>query len=39
MEDNMQLYVTVGNEQFIALLDLGSTHNFIRGDVARRVGL
>jgi hypothetical protein len=39
MEDNMQLYVTVGNEQFITLLDLGSNHNFIRGDVACRVGL
>jgi hypothetical protein len=38
-EDTMQLYVTIGNEQFVALLDFGSTHNFIRGDVARRVGL
>ena len=38
-EDTMQIYVTIGNEQFIALLDSGSTHNFVRGDVARRVGL
>jgi hypothetical protein len=38
-EDNMQLYVTVGNEQFITLLDLGLTHNFIRGDVTCHVGL
>ncbi|XP_066395761.1 uncharacterized protein [Miscanthus floridulus] len=38
-EDTMQLYITVGNEQFVALLDSGSKHNFIRGDVARRVGL
>jgi hypothetical protein len=33
-EDTMQIYVTVGNEQFVALLDSGSTHNFVRGDVA-----
>jgi hypothetical protein len=38
-EDTMQIYVTVGNEQFVALLDSGSTHNFVRGDVARRVRL
>ena len=38
-EDTMQVYITLGNEQFVALLDSGSTHNFIRGDVARRVGL
>jgi hypothetical protein len=35
----MQLYITVGNEQFVALLDSRSTHNFIRSHVARRVGL
>ena len=39
MEDTMQLYVTIGNEQFVALLDSGSTHNFMRGDVTRRVSL
>jgi len=33
------VYVQIGNEQCVALLDSGSTHNFIRGDVARRVGL
>jgi len=38
-EDAMQVYVQIGNEQCVALLDSGSTHNFIRGDVARRVGL
>jgi hypothetical protein len=38
-EDTMQVYVQIGNEQFIALLDSGSTHNFVREDVARRVGL
>lgn len=38
-EDTMQVYVTLGNEQFVALLDSGSTHNFVSGDVARRVGL
>lgn len=38
-EDTMQLYITIGNEQFIALLDSSSTHNFICGDVARRMGL
>jgi hypothetical protein len=39
IEDTMQLYISIGNEQFIALLDSGSMHNFIRGDVVRRVGL
>ena len=39
IEDTMQLYIQIGNEQFVALLDSGSTHNFVRGDVARRVGL
>lgn len=38
-EDTMQVYITLGNEQFVALLDSGSTHNFIRGDGACRVGL
>jgi hypothetical protein len=32
----MQVYVQVGGEQCIALLDSGSTHNFISGEVARR---
>jgi hypothetical protein len=36
-EDTMQVYVQLGNHQFVALLDSGSTHNFVRGDVARRV--
>lgn len=38
-EDMMQLHITMGNEQFVALLDSGSTKNFIRGDIAYRVGL
>lgn len=38
-EDTMQLHITIGNDQFVALLDSGSAHNFVRGDVARRVGL
>lgn len=38
-EDTMQVYVTIGNEQFITLLDSGSTHNFVRGDVARCINL
>lgn len=39
MVDTMQLYVTFGNEQFVVLLDSGSTHNFICGDNAHCVGL
>jgi hypothetical protein len=35
----MQLYIQIDNEQFVALLDLGSTHNFVHGDVVRRIGL
>ena len=38
-EDTVQLYIHIGNEQFVALLDSGSTHNFVRGNVARHVGL
>lgn len=38
-EDTMQLYVTIGNEQFVALLDSGSTHNFVSGNITRCVGL
>jgi hypothetical protein len=36
-EDTMQVYVQLGNHQFVALLDSGSTHNFVQGDVARRL--
>jgi len=39
IQDTMQIYVTIRNEHFIALLDSGSTHNFVCGDVAHRVGL
>jgi hypothetical protein len=38
-EDIMQVYIQLGNHQFVALLDSGSTHNFVRGDVARRVNV
>lgn len=38
-EDTMQVYVQLGDVQCLALLDSGSTHNFVRGDIARRVGL
>lgn len=39
MEDTMQVYVQLGGQQFVTLLDSGSTHNFVRSDVARRIGL
>ena len=38
-EDTMQLYITIGNEQFIALLDSGLTHHFVSGAVTHHVGL
>jgi hypothetical protein len=38
-EDTMQLYITIDNDQFVTMLDSGSTHNFVRGDVVRCVGL
>ena len=38
-EETMQLYVSIGNEQFIALLDSGSTSNFVRLNVTRRTKL
>lgn len=38
-EDTMQVYVQLGDVQCLTLLDSGSTHNFIRGDIARRIGL
>lgn len=37
--DTMQVRVTVGTTVFTALLDLGSTHNFIVEDVALHTGL
>jgi hypothetical protein len=37
--DTMQVRVVVGAAAFIALLDTGSTHNFIAEDAARRTGL
>jgi hypothetical protein len=38
-EDTMQVYVQLGGVQCLALLDSGSTHNFVSGSVARRAGL
>ena len=35
----MLLSVTVKDESFLALLDTGSTHNFVQGAVLRRLGL
>jgi len=37
--DTMQLRVTIGKHMFTALLDSGSTHNFINVDAARQAGL
>lgn len=38
-EGTMLLRILVGYQEFIALLDLGSTHNFISSTVACRAGL
>jgi hypothetical protein len=38
-EDTIQVYVQIGNVHCLALLDSGSTHNFVSGAVARSVGL
>lgn len=38
-EDTMQLHVSVGNHAMIALLDSGSTHNFVSAEAARCIGL
>lgn len=38
-EDTMQLRVQIGNHEFTALLDSGSTHNFISATAAHRAGL
>lgn len=35
----MQIRLSMGNHEFTALLDSGSTHNFISTTTARRVGL
>jgi hypothetical protein len=37
--DTKQLQVTIGAQEFTALLDSGSTHNFINVDAARLAGL
>lgn len=38
-EDTMQVYVSIGNHQFKALLDSGSTHNFVSASTVAKVGL
>lgn len=35
----MLLPVTIKGERFLALLDTGSTHNFMAGETMRRLGL
>jgi hypothetical protein len=35
----MVIYVTIKGERLLALLDTGSTHNFIQGATLRRLGL
>jgi hypothetical protein len=39
MADTMQIAVTLGATSLVALLDSGSTHNFISEETARRSGL
>ena len=38
-EDTMQVHIAIGNYELTALIDSGSTHNFISSAAARRVGL
>lgn len=35
----MKLQVTINNTTVVALVDLGSTHTFIRNDLAQQLGL
>ncbi|XP_066355020.1 uncharacterized protein [Miscanthus floridulus] len=37
--DTMQVHIAIGNYELTALIDSGSTHNFISSAAARRVGL
>lgn len=39
MEETMQLHFSIATQQFVALLDSSSSHNFIHPLVARQVGL
>jgi hypothetical protein len=37
--NSMLLLITIKGERFLALLDTGSTHNFVAGETMRRLGL
>jgi hypothetical protein len=37
--NSMVVPVLIKGERFLALLDIGSTHNFLRGDTLQRLGL
>jgi len=38
-DNTMLLPVVIQGERLLALLDTGSTHNFLQGDIMRRLGL
>lgn len=38
-EDTMKVRVTMGTHEFTALLDTGSTHNFVSNSLARELGI
>ena len=38
-EDTMQFRVNIGNHELTALVDSGSTHNFVSMEAARHIGL
>ena len=38
-DNTMLLPVAIQGERLLALLDISSTHNFLQGDIMRRLGL